>query len=197
MADRQRLLREKVADMLDSPTAQGPFAPMGSGYNIGSLFPGIANGVSVMQSPDDGSGNMLEFWPPGEPGAASAPRPSRIPFDKPGVQLFGDKAKPLDIAGDIVSHYGVKNDPNLKAYYDQFISLMTPQQKAGLREGYERLRKKGEKRSFDQWAQASGLPTAFRGYPFKQWPESYNETFYTPEQRATLDEMMRYIRKRK
>jgi hypothetical protein len=138
---------------------------------------------------------MLEFWPSGEPGSPDRQRPKEFGLDKPGVEIFSDKTTPLDVMGDITSHYLIESDPRVKAYYSQFQQSLTPQQQDILREQYDwATANAGERRPFEQWKAISGLPAYFRGYPFQQWSHEFNERAYTPEQRARLDEMMRYLR---
>ena len=147
------------------------------------------SGVIGVMTPKKDSNNMLEFYPPGE-----SERPSSIPLDRPGVEIFNERATPLDVLGDVVSHYLVKTDPVVSGYYEQFKKSMSPQQLYLLHEQYQYARKnEGEVRPFEQWLEIAGLPAYFRGYPFKQWPDDFNERAYTPQQRNMLDEMMKYL----
>jgi hypothetical protein len=140
--------------------------------------------------------NLLEFWPPGEKGTGDAARPSQLPLDAPGVQIYSDKTTPLDVLGDVTSHYLVNTDPQVKGYYQKFASSLNPKQQQFLQQQYQwSVENEGEKRPFAEWAKTSGIPAYFRGYAFKQWPEEFNEQAYTPEQRAMFDDMMKYLGK--
>jgi len=151
-------------------------------------------GLTSKQSPASGS-NMLEFWPAGEPGTTDRPRPKEFDINKPGVELYGNKATSLDVLGDIVSHHMVGTDPVIKKYYSDFQKSLTPEQNDRLKSQYEWAQKnEGETRPFEDWKTATGLPAYFRGYAFKQWPQEFNDTAYTPEQRASFDEMMKYLK---
>lgn len=109
---------------------------------------------------------------------------------RPAIQVFGNAAKPLDLVGDLVSHYLARGvDPKLTAFYNQFQKSVTPQEEADLRRMYAQS---GDKRSYGDWRRVAGLPAYFRGYAFNQlWP---NETHYTKQQLATFDAMMQYLR---
>lgn len=151
------------------------------------------HGVVGVINPKEGS-NMLEFWPPGEPGSDDAKRPAQVPIDKPGVEVYSGKTTPLDILGDVTSHHLVKSDPVIKQQYEDFQSSINPQQQQILQSQYEYAKKNdGESRPYDQWLEASGMPAYFRGYAFKQWPEEFNQRAYTPAQRQGFDKMMNYL----
>ena len=68
--------------------------------------------------------NKLEFWPPGEPGAEGRLRPREFPIDKPGVELYGDRATPLDVLGDVTSHHLITADPKIADYYRRFTEFV-------------------------------------------------------------------------
>jgi hypothetical protein len=151
-------------------------------------FPRLApvlDEMAVRTSPD-ADGRMLEFYPRGE----------RDSFDptRNALEVFGDRATPLDVVGDIVSHDLARGrDPTLTRYYQQFEASMTPQQQAMLREQYEWARRNaGETRSFEDWRDISGQPAFFRGYAFRQWENP--QQIYTPQQMRMFDEMMGYLR---
>jgi len=160
-----------------------------------SQYPILKNvGVVPKFSEGQGNDNMLEFWPPGEKGDADSPRPAELPADKPGVEIYSDKTRPIDILGDVVSHHLVKTDPKIAAVYKQFQQSLTPQQQQILQEQYKwAVEKEGEQRPFAEWLQSSGLPAYFRGYAFKQWPDEFNQRAYTPEQRQMFDQMLQYL----
>lgn len=152
-------------------------------------------GIVYKSRPGAGAGNKLEFWPRGEGGGDTSPRPRDIPIDKPGVEIYDPSVGPLDVLGDIVSHHLIHSDPTVSRSYKNFEQSLTPDQKKRLSEQYEHAKKNaGETRDYKAWETSSGLPAYFRGYPFKQWPDEFNERAYTPDQRKSLDEMMNYLR---
>lgn len=139
-------------------------------------------------------GPMLEAWPPGETGTPDRPRPKDFPAQQYGIEVYNPKTRPIDVLGDVVSHFLVNSDPTIKDYYSRFSSSLSPQQEARLREQYQHARQyEGETRPYAQWRETSGLPAYFRGYPFQQWPKEFNDRAYTPEQKRLLDDMMKYL----
>ena len=145
---------------------------------------------SLQSNPQD----YLEAWPPGETGTPDRPRPSDFPASGYGIEIYNRNTKPLDVLGDVTSHFLVNTDPTIKSYYQRFQQSLTPEQEQRLQEQYRHAQQhEGEKRPFAQWRQQSGMPAYFRGYPFKQWPDDFNAKAYTPEQRKMLDQMMTYL----
>jgi hypothetical protein len=137
----------------------------------------------------------LEFFPSDEPGSPERPRPKEFPVGKPLVEVYDPKTRPIDMLGDITSHYLIYEDPEVKQYYDQFQNSLNIGQYDRLRNQYQFAKQNfGEKRPYEQWYETSGLPGYFRGYAFQQWPEDFNEIAYTPEQRAMFDKMMQYLK---
>lgn len=137
---------------------------------------------------------FIEYWPKGEPGSPDRPRPKNFDIDKPALEVFRKDTRPIDIAGDIVSHQLIKSDPKVKQIYEGFVSSITPKQEKILREQYEHARaNEGEKRNFDAWRENTGLPAYFRGYAFKQWPQEAVKELYTQKQLDLSDDLMRYL----
>jgi len=150
--------------------------------------------IGYKYSPKQDSG-YLEFFPADEPGSPERPRPKEFPVGRPLVEVYDPKTRPIDILGDIASHYMIEQDPRVQGYYSQFQKSLLPGQYDRLRSQYQFAQKNfGEERPYEQWYERTGLPGYFRGYPFQQWPQEFNETAYTPEQRQLLDEMMQYFR---
>lgn len=151
-------------------------------------YPGLLGplgNLAVKQSPSDGSGRLLEYYPSGE----------RDSFDptRPALETFGDKVKPSDVAGDLASHYLRTTDPNIQNYYRNFEASMTPEQWRNIGEQYEWAKKnEGEKREFGAWFENTGLPAYFRGYAFGQWPDPSH--WYTPGQMQQFDQMNQYLK---
>jgi len=192
---------------LQQQQMENPFAdliPKSEGVSTGNVFdqalsqyPKLknANAVGLMSTNSPDGENMLESWPAGEIGTSKRPRPKELPQDKLGVQIFSSKTTPDDVAADIVSHQLVKTDPTLKATYDQFASSLTPEQKDFLKGDYENeVKNEGETRSFDQWMQTTGVPSAFRGYAFGQYdPKAQQEFGYTDQQKQLLGNVKLYL----
>lgn len=161
-------------------------------------YPAIRNlGINhvITIQPNHG---YLEYWPPGETGAPDFPRPKDLPANAPGLQILRQDTKPADVAGDITSHYLVSHDPVIKQYYHSFVSSLTDSQRQKLKDDYKYAQdKEGEKRPFNEWATTTRLPAYFRGYAFQQWPQSFNDQFYTKDQKSMFDNMMKYLRGQK
>lgn len=151
-------------------------------------YPAIADSLSKMSSRTSvgKNDNMLEFYPPGE----------KDSFDpsKPAIDIYTDKVRPQDIAGDVVSHYLARGqDKTLTDYYDKFQGSMTPQQLSTLEDQYKwSVQHEGETRPLEKWKEKAGIPAYFRGYAFGQWPNS--EHMYTPEQVHMFDQMNSYLK---
>ena len=151
-----------------------------------------SQGLQYKENYGGGKG-FLEFWPPGEVGDDTAKRPEEFALDKPGVEIYDPKTRPIDVLGDVVSHHMINSDPTIKKSYGDFVNSLEPWQHQRLQEQYDHAKTNyGEARSFDEWKGASGLPAYFRGYPFQQWEKP--EEMYTPSQMQHLDEMMGYLR---
>ncbi len=154
-------------------------------------WPATANaGVQFTYNPNN-SGNMLEYWPKGETGDSSYPRPGNIPIARNGIDINSSQTRPSDIAGDITSHQLVQTDPVIKNMYHQFNKSLTPEQEQFMGRQYA---ESGDERPYEQWRETAGLPAYFRGYAFDQWgPDS--KQFYTPEQLQMFDGMKTYLKK--
>jgi hypothetical protein len=134
----------------------------------------------------------LEAYPPGEAGDASAPRPSQFPMGQYGIEVYKPTTRPIDVLGDVVSHFLVNTDPVIKSYYENFQQSLTPEQQERLQSQYQHaVQNGGEKRPYATWLKMSGLPAYFRGYAFQQWPNA--QKLYTPEQLKNFDAMMQYL----
>jgi hypothetical protein len=157
-------------------------------------YPALAGkGILYKRTPRQDSA-LLEAWPPQETGTKQQPRPKEFPVDKYGVEVYSPKVRPIDIAGDVVSHFMRGSDPTIKQIYDQFASSLTPQQEDRLRSQYKWSgQHEKEKRGYKDWREQAGLPAYFRGLPFQQWgPET--RSWYTPQQMQMFDKMMKYLR---
>jgi hypothetical protein len=145
-------------------------------------------------TPKEGRG-FIEFFPPDEPGSPDYPRPKELPMGKPGIEVYDPKTRPIDVAGDIASHWMIYNEPKMMDYYSKFRQSIRPEQQQRMQQQYQFYQQNyGETRPYEKWYEMTGLPGYFRGYPFQQWEPEFNEQAYTPEQRALLDEMIMYLR---
>ena len=138
--------------------------------------------ILYKRTPREG-GDKLEAFPPDEPGSPERPRPQEFPSNKYGIEVYSDQTRPIDVLGDVVSHFLINTDPR--------IADLTSHQEDRLRSQYKWYKDRGENRSYDDWRKTSGLPAYFRGYPFQQWKNS--RSWYTHQQLQLLDDMMRYL----
>lgn len=179
-----------IASILNAlATTPPPVKPSPIAKALSTQYPTLAStipSVNFVASPPDTSGRKLEFYAAKE---STNPSPGR-----PTVQTFGTQ-KPADVAGDLVSHYLARGaDPTLTRYYNQFTSSLTPQQHQTLRGQYAWAQKnQGENRPYEMWAVATGIPAYFRGYTFGQWPQSFTQSAYTPQQKTGLNNVIRYL----
>jgi len=145
--------------------------------------------LAYTKSPNDGSGRKIEAWDKGdkggfEMGGEARYRPESLPLNQRGIEDFGDNTPPLDLYGDLVSHYSVNEEgSDLRKKYLDFtgnVPMETMQKR------YSHAQKDyGEDRPFDVWNNRSGMPEYFRGYTFNQWPNA--EEMYRPEDIEKLD----------
>jgi hypothetical protein len=148
--------------------------------------------VRQTTTPLPGDPRKLEFWPPNETGDRQFPRPSDLPIGQPGVQVISPNTTENDIAADVVSHWAVKQDPELKRLYQQFSgTFQDPAMQQRLHRDYDWSRQnEGEARPFEQWQTMTRIPDYLRGYMFQQWPLKARQQAYTPDQRTLLDNML-------
>lgn len=158
-------------------------------------FPVLKNyNIGFKQNIGGGDGYM-ESWPADEPGTADRPRPKEFEIGQFGVENYRPDSKPIDVAADITSHHLINSDPFVRGVFQNFKGSITPEQKKTLQSQYEHAKEhEGETRSYEAWEKNTGLPAALRGYAFKQWPEEFNNKFYTPEQKDMLDGMLDYLK---
>lgn len=150
-----------------------------------------AIGLSGVSSPGK-SDAYLEFWPPDEPGSGDYMRPSSIPIGAPGVEIYREDTRPIDVLGDVASHYLVNNDPIVERAYNVFQNSLEPWQEQNLRAQYE---ESGDRRPYKEWREISGLPAYFRGWTFDQWGEN-SDQYYTPQQLQVLGMVKSYLTNR-
>lgn len=137
----------------------------------------------------------LEFWGPDDPGTREEPRPEAIPMGAIGVQIFSDSVRPIDVLADVVSHYMRFHDPRIKEYYQQFVASLTPEQWVRLKTDYAWSQKHevGPLPPYDVWVQRVRLPAYFRGYTFRQWPNSFNTKVFTQAQIKLFNKVRKYL----
>lgn len=190
---------------------------MGDGWQVASETPAAPNLLDqarsqypVLKNYDYGyvenfqpNAGFLEHWEPDDPGAEpTGPedlnrlRPAELPMGKHGLEIRDQSTSPGYVAADIVSHHLKDVDPVVKGTYQQLQNSMTPKQQAKLREQYTYAQEhEGAKESFEDWKERDGLPGWLRGYAFQQWPKDFTDAYYTPEQRASLDKMVEYLKR--
>ena len=153
-------------------------------------YPYLADkNIGYAYTPSANDKRVLEFWSPTEEGDKEYPRPAAIPMGQVGVQVISPQAKPIDILGDYVSHYGVNVDPQLQQYYQQFAQALDPQMMQN-RYAYHAANL-GESRPYQQWYESTGLPEMFRGYTFNQWDNA--KEMYSPQQLQILDAVRSHL----
>ena len=152
------------------------------------LFPKLSRDLGYKENFGGGDG-FLEFYPADE---QDNPFPG-----KPSVQVFNPETRPEDVAGDIVSHHMIDNDPVIGEAYRRFLMSMRPFQQKILQDQYQHaVTNSGEQRPFEKWAEMTGQPGYFRGYTFGQWPAEFNKKAYTDDQRGLLNGVVNYLRGR-
>jgi len=129
------------------------------------------------------------------------------------IETFNPSARPIDILGDYVSHYAVKQDPQLMSLYQQFsqnVPKQTYQKRLNetiqnLQESIKNTNDPEQKKMLTEelqsmktnpkgWWDRVGLPEYFRGYPFKQWgTDDEAKIMYTPQQLKILDKVRSYL----
>ena len=155
--------------------------------------------ISFTRSPENLSeGRKLEYWGPQDLQwkwkGKTFTRPEALPLGSHGLEVFSSSVRPIDLLGDFISHGAVKEDPKLKAIYDEFSKSLAPELMYSRYQHHKKLY--GENRSYGDWLEKTGIPEIFRGYTFNQWPTT--KTFkpadmYTPEQLKLLDRAKEHI----
>lgn len=143
--------------------------------------------IKRIDTPYRGKG-YAETWPVGEEGAPSwLMRPNDIPMQQNGIQVFQpDKWTENDTAGE-----GLHIDPMAHEYRTKLLGSMTDEQMHGL------------KNKFLDYDMSAGMPetnkinnlidAAMRGYTVGQAPKEFNQSFYRPDQKETLNQLKRYM----
>ena len=140
----------------------------------------------IVETPDEEGPYGLEHFSPGEKGSVKSPRPDGIPLDRYGLHVF-KTTRPEDIAGDIISHRLVNDDPYLSKKYKEFKEVTSPEV---MERRYDWHKKNlGEERDYDLWAETTGFPELLRGHVFNQFPKKAKDSLYTDEQKQILEEI--------
>jgi hypothetical protein len=122
--------------------------------------------IGYKYSPKQDSG-YLEFFPADEPGSPERPRPKEFPMGKIGVEVYDPKTRPIDMLGDITSHYLIYEDPQVKQYYDQFQNSLNIGQYDRLRNQYQFAQQNyGEQRPYEDGMSAQDCLVIFVGMLF-------------------------------
>ena len=156
------------------------------------MYPYLSDkNIAFTYSPRKDSG-YLEFYSPTETGSKQNPRPKSLPMGQVGIEVLREDTRPIDVLGDYVSHWGVKEDPFLRRSYQAFVNSLDDKQLNILQRQYIDSKKMyGENRPFNQWLEITGLPGYFRGYTFDQWDKP--EEMYRPDQLKLLDNVKGYL----
>ena len=160
--------------------------------DIVRMYPYLSDkNISYVYEPTKDRG-FVEFYSPTEPGSKEYPRPKSLPMGGVGIQVLSKDAKPIDVLGDYVSHWGVYTDPFLKRTYQDFVNSLDDKQLNTLEKQYKYSQENfGENRPFSQWLEITGLPGYFRGYTFNQWENP--EDMYRKDQLKLLDNVRSYL----
>lgn len=143
-----------------------------------------------------GGQGYMESWQPGEPGSQDYPRPSTIPLNQPGIEIYRTDAQPIDVLADAASHFMVNSDPAMRSYYSQFQNMAQHNhtQQQMLQQQYQHaLQNEGESRPYDQWLNMTGMPAWFRGRAFEQWPSDFTDKTYSDPQKQLISAVQKYV----
>lgn len=170
-----------------APVRAAPVNPYAQG--LSQQYPWASGiGLNIIDSTGKGDpSRKLEFYQPDE---RDNPRPG-----KPTIEVFDKSMKPADLMGEVLSHHLPKVDPNVAHFRSQIIQSMTPQQIQSISGDYQNELRAGLVDPGDNlqaWLQKQGGDSFFRGYPTGQWPAD----IYTPQQKATYDQMQVYLKSR-
>jgi hypothetical protein len=154
--------------------------------------------LAATYTPNTGMPN-LETWPPGETGTGPPGRyrPTALPPDKYGAEIYDTNVDPMMLMGDYTTHALRFIDPNVKNAYAVFqqMWMANPASQGKMQEDYQWARKnEGEDRPFGQWLEMSGMPGYFRGYLFQQAPRWWQKRYYTPQMIDLFNNVDAYLK---
>ena len=144
----------------------------------------------VTMSPNQGGGDYAETWFQGDTGDKSRPRPSAIPLNRVGIEVYRpDQFGATDLAAEFL-HV----DPFANQTRRALLQSLSPQQINTLKHAagdYADTLKYG---GTHQKALENAVDSAMRGYTVGQWPDSANaEMKYTPQQLQMLNALRDYM----
>ena len=142
--------------------------------------------IKRIDTPDPSNEDYAETWPAGEKGTSDRPRPSEIPLNQNGVQVF----KPDQFDNKMMAGEALHIDPVAQRYQQQFAATLTPDQIKGIKEDNDY-----KQANTDEAAKMrSGVASIMRGYLVGQWPKEEIDKFLTPAQKTMLDQLGQYMR---
>lgn len=153
------------------------------------MYPFIAQYNPVLTG-GQGNGDYAETWRPGDPGDSTRPRPSAIPLNRVGVEVYRpNEFGPTDLAAEFL-HV----DPVAAMMRQRLMASLSPSQAAELKHAagdyQDTLRLGGSERD----AMRNSMDSAMRGYTVGQWPAEANAAMrYTPQQAGLLETLKRYM----
>ena len=135
-------------------------------------------------------GDYAETWPVGETGGADYPRPTGIPLNRVGVEVFRpSQFNAADMAAEML-HI----DPFANATRSRLSDLLTQNQMNTLKNESGDYRQSVQMGLPASRAIANAVDSAMRGYTVGQWPQSANQRMnYTKEQSGLLDALRSYM----
>ena len=147
--------------------------------------------VTTGNAPAAYANDYAETWLPGDAGDAQSPRPSAIPLNGVGVNVYKtDKFGPDDLAAEFLHA-----DPLANQTRSNLLKSMSAAQIQNLKSqsrDYADTINGGES---DQKAMQNATDSALRGYTVGQWPAEANAAMrYTPYQTQMLERLKTYMR---
>ena len=140
--------------------------------------------IKRIDTPQDGKG-YAETWSAGEEGTPETPRPVELPIDQNGVQVFRPDAYDENMHAGEALHL----DPVANKYRAAILETLIPDQIDLLKQVPDYRVGNGN----EQQRLQSAVDSAIRGAVVGQWPKSEVDSFFSPEQRAALDELLQYM----
>jgi hypothetical protein len=153
----------------------------------------------VVVNPRPGD-NLAETWRLHDEGAQDAPRPTSIPMDRVGIEVYNpQRFGPQDFAGEFL-HV----DPRANQVRAALMQSFSPEQIQRIKnsaEDYDVTVKEikpdmppEEVEKINQRAWNNAVDSALRGYTVGQYSDKDNAYIgYTPEQLQLLDGLKRYM----
>lgn len=180
------------ARQLDAIDAARPEAAMADSQKNGLLSSAIEkypfikkHNPVVILTPKDDMG-YAETWPIGEEGDSLFKRPSSLPINSLGIQVFKPEKFSLhDIAGEVL-HV----DSKAKEVREKIKSSLSKDQIDYLKSVPDYV--SGENLSDDRRLD-NAVDSSIRGYLLGQWPKQEVEKFFNSEQKKSLNGLLNYM----